>query len=84
VYDYELSEAAEAQSLGLSYEATIIVSDVIAEACLDPWNFQRQADELDDDHHAHRAVPIGDVGMLTYLIIDREAMIYVTSITWLG
>lgn len=78
-----MGEARE-QLLMLPSDMLDDLSVALAGIQADPWNFQRQPDEADDDHHAHRAVSFGDGGVLTYLIIDREAMIYVTSITWVG
>ena len=68
----------------LPLEVALSASDVIAQACLDPWNFQRQPDEPSGDHHAHRTASFGDGGLLTFLILEHAAEVHVTSITWLG
>lgn len=84
MYDWEFSEAAKAQLLGVPYEAIDDLVETVALICADPWGFQRPLGEPLDDHHAHRTASFGDGGLVTFLILEHAAEVHVTQITWLG
>lgn len=85
MYDLDWEPGTREQLLGVPYDAVLEFADVLAGVLVDPWGFQRQADEPDDDHHAHRTVPFaGGLGLLTFLILEHRAEVHITGIAWLG
>lgn len=84
MYDWEFTETAKAQLVRLPYDMVDDLVEAVALVCADPWNFQRQPDDPDDDHHAHRTASFGDGGMLTFLILEHAAEVHITGITWLA
>jgi len=85
VYDWQFSEAAEAQLVRMPYEMIDDLVAVIAQACIDPWNYQRRAEESLNRHHAHRWVSFADGrGRLWFLVRDGEGLLWVTEIEWQG
>jgi len=84
VYSVELEPEARAQTLALSYAGVVELGEVLVALETDPWNFRRTPDEPVGDHYAHRAVPFGGGGMLTFLILEHASEVHVTQITWMG
>jgi len=85
VYNWQFSELAEAQLVRLPYELVDDLVGALAQACIDPWNFQRHEDEPLDRHHAHRQVKFADErGTLWFLIRDGQGLLWVTAIEWQG
>lgn len=83
MYSYELSDTAEEKLVQFPLEVALAVADVIAQVCADPWNYGRVPDEPLDRSKAHRCVPF-DGGFVWCLIVDRDALVWVTEIQWIG
>lgn len=85
MYDWQFSEPAKAQLLHLPYEAIDDLVATIAQACVDPWNFQRRDDEQLNRHFAHRWVlTAGGEAKVWFLIRDDQGLLWVTAIEWQG
>lgn len=84
MYNYEFEDIAKAQLARMPYELVDDLVEAVALICADPWNFRRALDEPADDHHAHRTVPFGAGGMLSFLIMEHAAKVHITQIAWLG
>lgn len=85
MYSVELEPEAEAQLLALAYENTVDLAVVLVALEVDPWNFRRSPTEAVGSHFAHRTVAFAEGrGLLTFLILEHAAEVYITRIVWLG
>lgn len=85
MYSWQYSEVAKAQLARMPYELVDGFVETMAHVSIDPWNFQRQPDEPDSDHHAYRTVAFANgLGMVTFLILEHVSEVHVSRILWLG
>jgi len=82
-YAVDFSDTAKAQLLAIPLDAAMAVADVLAGMSLDPWNYGRAPVEPPDRSKAHRCVAFG-AGFVWCLVLDRDALVWVTEVQWLG
>lgn len=81
----EWSDEAQLDLVRIPYETALLAADAVAEACEDPWNYQRRPEESLDRHYSHRwALTADGQAKAWFLIRDGEGLIWVTAIQWAG
>ena len=80
VYTWEYISERERKAVGdLPVEAGLALQDFLTAASLNPWGFAP-----DGAGNMPTAWFGGRRGLVTFLIMDEDRMLYVTQVTWLG
>jgi len=83
VYGWELSHGAEQELDGFPIACVEALNEFLKAVVFDPWDFGRTPDE--PPGRPHRTVAFGaGFGLVSFLIMDWEELVWVTRINWLG
>jgi hypothetical protein len=81
-YSLDIDPLAEQQIAALPRAALTALTDALAVLELVPWNGLPINDANPDG--PVRQLPFGDLGMITYLILDDQQRVDLLIVTWAG
>ncbi|MGH3612234.1 MAG: hypothetical protein ACRDRK_06445 [Pseudonocardia sp.] len=82
-YSIDIDPGAQDTIAALPASALPLLAEAFAVLELVPWSGRSVNPERNPDA-AVRNLPFGEVGMLTYLIVEQERRVDVLLVTWVG
>lgn len=82
MYTWAISQPAREELDGLPLACSEALMAFLDALVFDPMDFARTADEPPDK--PHRTVAFGSLGLVSFLVMDWEELVWVTRVNWLG